>query len=818
MNRHSLRHGIALAASLSLMAGCASPVAPVAPAPVAPEGQPAAVIPAAVGEPSVAPAPPTDEVALAPVVFEGVATYRGEALAGYTVGVYNLGTDEPIGEAPDADGLALLSRTATTDAAGRYRIEVAGLRPGFDVRVMVSSPQETGTLFATLTAPDAETPELTAGQGAINEETTLASLLTEGASGLLWASVEAHDPAAGYRLAQAAAPAAKAKALSPGQKTVLAATKAHKAEVAKLAKPVNAKAPYEMSAQILGTANNRKAKQKQSAKAQAEKKTLTKALETKQKEELAKASALEAKKQEELAKALEAKKQEELARAEMSAQWEQLDRTQQMNALVMVMASNKGIQEPLIVAAIKLVNAVAKAEPMDAKPVTAPANAPLKKAPKAAKALLGTPLAVTVAPDGMPEAVVNTSTNKTLDLATVKSSGGAALSSEFAAPASRSSSPSQPAPVVTAVSQAKASAGTILTLTGDHFSTTLADNVVTINGATATPRSATATSLQVAVPAGATLGAGSLAVAVRGVNVATPTAFTVVARGTVLQTLSAGNTPLGVAIDSAGDVYVAMLGESVVKQFRNGALQATHATGADTGLLVVDRFDHVWVTTGGGLKQIVDGVVTSTGITGVSAMAFDASGRLWLSRSNMAKVTCLTLDGQGGYTSQDITLPTSAAWGAIAASGTTVWVGARRYDAIIPITGGVAGAPLDTNPTLDSGQIGTTSMATAPGGEVWVSAFPEPYHAGTRLLRVGGTPAAIVDTDSIAGFAEQFAVAADGAVWGTLRYRDQLVRFNADGTVSHTFSSSQPIGLTADAAGNLWVGSINDGMVSQYAP
>lgn len=773
-----MRRAVTLAATLSLLAGCASPTVPAPVLTAGAEAQPTpGAAPAETGAaPAEAPAGAAPAPTLMPVVFEGMASYRGEPLAGYTIRVYHLGADALLTQTPGPDGLAVLSQTATTDAAGRYRVELAGLQPGFDVRVTASSPQESGTLFATLSAPDAESPEATAGQGAIDEESTLVSLLTEGASRLAWAAVE-EEPApeaAGYRVAQTkAAPSTKVKSLTPPQKQVLTAKKDYKAEVTALAKPPGTKTKadkYALSADILDAAN-------QTMKTQ-------KAV-TKVSEPAAKKSLLAAE-------------------------------TKKLNAKLTTVVSTKGIQAPLTKAAVKLVTALSKSKPPSAPGAKPPSTRP-------PLALLGTPLAVTVAPSGLPSAVVNTATSKELDLATVSTSGGAALDAGFTAPSKPSGNSAAPAPApeplpapeVSAVSQLKASAGTLITVTGANFSPTLSDNVVTINGATATPQSVTSTRLVVAVPAGATLGDGHLGVAVRGVTAATMVDFTVVARGTVLRSIAVGATPTGVAVDSGGDVYVALLGESVVKRYRGGSLHATYATGTDTGTVTVDGHDNVWVTTGAGLKRIVDGVVSSTGITGVSVTVLDASGRLWAARSNMDILTCLTLDDQDGYTAEHITLPQSSGWLALAASGSTVWVGSRQIRQIIPVTNGVAGTPVTFN---GGSQSGMHSMVGAPGGNVWLSAFPFDYNAGTDLVRVGGSPAAVLDTDYISGFAENLRVGADGAVWGTLRYRNQLARFNADGTVSGTFGAGQPIGLTADAAGHMWVTTLDDASIHQFAP
>ncbi len=66
--------------------------------------------------------------------------------------------------------------------------------------------------------------------------------------------------------------------------------------------------------------------------------------------------------------------------------------------------------------------------------------------------------------------------------------------------------PAATAPTLTGFSPTSGTIGTVVTLTGTNFSTTLLDNTVKFNGTAATVSAATATSLTVSVPAGATTG------------------------------------------------------------------------------------------------------------------------------------------------------------------------------------------------------------------------------------------------------------------------------------------------------------------------
>jgi mono/diheme cytochrome c family protein len=84
-----------------------------------------------------------------------------------------------------------------------------------------------------------------------------------------------------------------------------------------------------------------------------------------------------------------------------------------------------------------------------------------------------------------------------------------------------------PAPTITSFSPANGAVGTTVTITGTNFSTIVADNTVKFNGTTATVSAASATSLTVAVPTGATT--GSITVAVGGKTATSASNYTVTA-------------------------------------------------------------------------------------------------------------------------------------------------------------------------------------------------------------------------------------------------------------------------------------------------
>lgn len=119
---------------------------------------------------------------------------------------------------------------------------------------------------------------------------------------------------------------------------------------------------------------------------------------------------------------------------------------------------------------------------------------------------------------------------------------------------------------ITSITPTSGPKATVVTITGTGFSTTAANNTVTINGKTCTVNSATATQLMVVIPPAA--GSGPIQVTVEGENVQSAD-FTFVYTATVgtLAGSSSGYTdatgtaaqfssPMGVAVDGEGNVYV----------------------------------------------------------------------------------------------------------------------------------------------------------------------------------------------------------------------------------------------------------------------
>jgi hypothetical protein len=145
-----LRRSQALSLSLLLLAGCAAPTG--APTTATAPADPGPVVVSQLGEgptqAATAPAAPAAPAALSvPVTtLDGSVSYRGEALAGYTLQVRDAQSDALVAVLADlsaAQGLAVSAGSLVTDAQGRFSLQVANLTAGTALRVTATKDHVT---------------------------------------------------------------------------------------------------------------------------------------------------------------------------------------------------------------------------------------------------------------------------------------------------------------------------------------------------------------------------------------------------------------------------------------------------------------------------------------------------------------------------------------------------------------------------------------------------------------------------------------------------------------------------------------------------
>jgi len=247
-----------------------------------------------------------------------------------------------------------------------------------------------------------------------------------------------------------------------------------------------------------------------------------------------------------------------------------------------------------------------------------------------------------------------------------------------------------PTPAIVSVNPASARKGEIITIKGRNFSRTLSENVVTINGKTATVKSATTTQLTVEVPAKA--GDGPVKVTVSGVTLTgsnfdwvetytlsklagglsglrgidvdvagniyvsegIPNRITKITTAGIVSTLGVSVTdPVGIATDVNGNIYV--VDNFKVQKISPSGSVSTLANDGGLGVAVNASGDKVYITNADLVKRVADGVATSVttgsqGLNFAAGLTLDAAGNIYVVSFSDHYIRKITFDAAGAAT------------------------------------------------------------------------------------------------------------------------------------------------------------------------
>jgi len=190
------------------------------------------------------------------------------------------------------------------------------------------------------------------------------------------------------------------------------------------------------------------------------------------------------------------------------------------------------------------------------------------------------------------------------------------------------------APTITSFDPTSGAAGTVVTITGTSFSSTISDNAVTINGTPATITAANSTQLTVTIPSGATT--GKIAITVNGQTGASANDFTVFQAPTISSftpTFYDTSTPLP-TVTITGTNFSPTSADNVVK-FNGVTATLTSATttqltmtlpsGATSGKITVVTHGLTATSATDFLVGCPDVIVTDITISNISGDSFDVT-------------------------------------------------------------------------------------------------------------------------------------------------------------------------------------------------
>ena len=316
-------------------------------------------------------------------------------------------------------------------------------------------------------------------------------------------------------------------------------------------------------------------------------------------------------------------------------------------------------------------------------------------------------------------------------------------------------------PVISSITPTTAWSGATVTISGYNFGSTLSQ--VTFSGTTATVWTWTNSAVTITMPAvsGENV-TGNVIINTTDTNTPYSNPITFTANKTNTYTVVA--SPNGIAIDSAGDVWVVNEGGNNVTELSpTGATIGTYAVGTNPLRIAIDSVGNVWVVNDSG-NTVTELSPTGTTIgtyavgTNPIGIAIDSAGDVWVANYGSNYVTELS--------------PTGATIGT-------------------PSVYGPDGIVIDSS------------------GDVWVSNL----NGITELSPTGAT----IGTYVVGTNPHGIAIDSAGDVWVANYGSNNVTELSPTGVTIGTFAvGTNPIGIAIDSSGDVWVANLFGGAVTEF--
>ncbi len=300
------------------------------------------------------------------------------------------------------------------------------------------------------------------------------------------------------------------------------------------------------------------------------------------------------------------------------------------------------------------------------------------------------------------------------------------------------------------------------------------------------------------------------------------------------------NGPSAIAIDAAGDAWVANDGGAVVKFAANGNSLSGAAGFTDKSLnhcfgIVADSAGNAWVTskyTAASNGLVVELAPSGTLLSGAGyaaggidyplSLAFDAGGNLWVPNNANASVTRNPQSASAAnFKGGGLSFPVAAASDALG----DVWTANFGNNSVTELASD--GSPLSSSGGYTSGGLdGPAAIAMDAGGHAWVANY---YGDSVTELTSSGAGGASGAPFMGGGLLAPVAVAIDGAgnVWvanytvGTITALAGAQSATPGAPLSGASGYKEgtpggPDGLGIDASGNLWAANYLGNSVTEF--